>query len=123
MSLESILHRKPNPCFVGEGCQDWTLANPGKTGRGHNDRWSNHHHGGVGGHGRRELVTALRDEISGGGFRNPTAGTSGQTARPVWSPEKSERSIVAAKVRNGTGAKGPHLVDENSVAKEAGDGS
>jgi len=66
---------------------------------------------------------ALRDEISGDGFRNPTAGTSGQTARPVWSLEKSERSIVVTKVRNGTGAKGPHLVDENSVAKEAGDGS
>jgi hypothetical protein len=66
---------------------------------------------------------ALRDEISGDGFRNPTAGSSGQTARPVWSLEKSERSIVAMNVRNWTGAKGPHSVDENSVAKEAGDGS
>ena len=42
-------------------------------------------------------VVALRDEISGGGRHGPTAGTSGQTARPVRSLEKSERLIVAMK--------------------------
>jgi hypothetical protein len=123
MSLENKTTVKPSPWCVGEGYQDWTLANPARSGRGRNDRWSSQRHGGVGGHGRRVLVVALRDEISSGGRQGPTAGPSGQTARPVRLLEKSERSIVATKACNGAGAKGPHLVDENSVAKEAGDGS
>ena len=42
-------------------------------------------------------VVAIRDEISGSGRHGPTAGTSGQTARPVRLKEKSERPIVAMK--------------------------
>lgn len=58
---------------------------------------SSQHHGGVGGHGMRVKVEGVRNEISGDEPRGSTAGASGQTARPVWSPEKSERSIVAMK--------------------------
>ena len=117
MSLENKTTVKPSLWSVGEGCQDWTLANPAMSGRGLNDRWSSHRHGGVGGHGMRVLVVALRNEISSGGRNRPTADTSGQTARPVRLPEKSERSIVATKARNGAGAKGPYLVDVNSEAQ------
>lgn len=123
MSLETLSTVKPSRCSVGEGYQDWTLANPAKSGRGLNEPWTGHQHGGVCGRGMHVQVVAIRDEISGGGRYCSTAGSSGKTARPVRSLEKSERSIVAMKARNGAGAKGPYLVDENSVAKEAGDGS
>ena len=83
---------------------------------------SSHHHGGVGGHGMRVMVEGIRNEISPGGRHGPAAGASGQTARLVWSGEKSERFIVATKAGNAAGAKGPHLVDENSAAQEEGDG-
>ena len=45
----------------------------------------------------RVMVEGVRNEISPGGRHRPAAGASGQTARPVWSGEKSERSIVATK--------------------------
>ena len=60
----------------------------------------------------------IRGEISLGGRRRPTTGTSGEPVRPVWSREKSERFIVTMKARNGAGAKGPHLVDVNSEAQD-----
>ena len=123
MSLENKITVKPSRWYVGEGESGWILANPATSGRGLNDRWSSHRHGGVGGHGMRELVMALRNEICGRGRHRPTPGPSGHPARPVWRPQKSERSIVAMNAGNAAGAKGPHLVDGNSAAKEAGDGS
>ena len=63
-------------------------------------------------------VVGTRDEISPGGWRRPTAGSSGEPVRPVRPREKSERFIVAVKARNWAGAKGPHLVDVNSEAKD-----
>jgi hypothetical protein len=122
MSLENKLTVKPSRWCVGEGESDWTLANPAVSGRGLNDRWSNQRHGGVGGHGMRVLVVVLRNELCGCGRHRPTPGASGQTARPVWRRQKSERFIVAMKAGNPAGAKGPHLVDENSAAQEEGDG-
>lgn len=123
MSLENKLTVKPSLWCVGEGESDWTLANPAVSGRGHNDRWSSQRHGGVGRHGMRVLVVALRNELCGRGRHRPTPGASGQTARPVRRRQKSERFIVAMKAGNTAGAKGPHLVDGNSAAQEAGDGS
>jgi len=79
---------------------------------------SGHHCGGVSGGGMLGRVVGTRDEISSGGRRRPTAGTSGEPVRPVLPGEKSERFIVATKARNGAGAKGPHLVDVNSKAQD-----
>ena len=111
-------YRRPSRSTDGEGCQDWAKANPVKNGRGLNDALSGHHCGGVGEGGMLGRVVGTRDEISPGGWRRPTAGTSGETVRPVWPGEKSERFIVAVKARNGAGAKGPHLVDVNSEAQD-----
>jgi hypothetical protein len=97
MSPEKATTVEPNRLNRGESCQDWTLANLATSGRGRNDRWSNHRHGRVGGHGMRVQVVDIRDEISGDAPLGATAGPSGQTVRPVWSAEKSERSIVATK--------------------------
>ena len=116
MSLERIQTVQPSHFEPGEGYQDWIPANPANSGRGPNDRRSSHRHGGVGGRGMRVLVKGVRNEISPGGRHGPTAGPSGQTARPVWPGEKSERPVVATKAGNAAGAKGPHSVDENSEA-------
>lgn len=82
----------------GEDDPGWTLANPVKSGRGLNNRWSSQRHGGVGGRGMPVLVVVLKVEISRGGRKGPTTDPSGQTARTGRPPEKSERSIVAKKV-------------------------
>lgn len=118
MSPEMHQTAEPSRSTDGEGYQDWAMANPAKSGRGLNDAMSSQRCGGVGEGGRPRRVLELRDEICGGGRRRPTAGTSGHTARFVWLPQKSERSIVAAKARNGAGAKGPHLVSANSAAED-----
>ena len=113
MSLVNTKYRRPSRSTDGEGCQGWAKANPVNNGRGLNDTMSSHHCGGVSGGGMLGRVEGTRDEISPGGRRRPTAGTSGEPVRPVWPGEKSERFIVATKARNGAGAKGPHLVDVN----------
>ena len=118
MSLVNASTAAPSRSADGEGCQDWAKANPVMNGRGLNDTMSSHHCGGVSGGGMLGRVVGTRDEISSGGRRRPTAGTSGEPVRPVLPGEKSERSIVAMKVRNGAGAKGPHLVDVNSEAQD-----
>jgi hypothetical protein len=56
MSLDISTTVEPSQFRHGEGCQDGTRANPVKSGRGPNDDWSDHHHGGVGGHGRQVQV-------------------------------------------------------------------
>jgi hypothetical protein len=82
----------------GEDESDWMLANPAKSGRGLNNRWSSQRHGGVGGRGMSVLEVELKVEISRSGRKGPTPGPSGQTARPERPLEKSERSIVTTKV-------------------------
>ena len=113
MSPEMRQIAEPSRYADGEGCQGWAKANPVKNGRGLNDRLSSQRCGGVSEGGMPGRVLATRDEISPGGRRRPTADTSGEAARFVRPGEKSERSIVAAKARNGAGAKGPQLVDVN----------
>ena len=82
----------------GEDDSGWTLANPARSGRGLNNRWSSQRHGGVGGRGMSVLVVVLKVEISRGGKKGPTPDPSGQTARSERLREKSERSIVAMNV-------------------------
>jgi hypothetical protein len=118
MSLENTTTAEPSRSTDGEGCQDWAKANPGKTGRGLNDTMSSHRCGGVGEGGILGRLGGIKDEISTGGQRCPTAGTSGQTVRLVRPVEKSERFIVAMKARNGAGAKGPYLADVNSETQD-----
>jgi hypothetical protein len=98
MSPEKTSTVEPSLFKRGEGCQGWTLANPARSGRGHNDQWSSHRHGGVGGRGMHVQVVEVRDKISGEGPVGPTAGaTPTSRGRPVRSAEKSERFIVAPK--------------------------
>jgi hypothetical protein len=118
MSLVNTNTAEPSRSTDGEGCQDWAKANPVSNGRGFNDALSSHHCGGVSGGGMLGRVVGIRDEISLGGRQRPTLGTSGVPARPIRPGEKSERFIVAAKARNGAGAKGPYLVDVNSGAQD-----
>lgn len=114
---------EPSRFRHGEGYQGWTLANPVKNGRGLNDCWSSHHHGGVGGHGMRVQVKGVRNEIS---LRRTNVSNSGCK----WS--NHEARLVEGEVGavhssdeggNNAGAKGPYLVEENSEARDAGDGS
>ena len=118
MSPESTNTAAPSRSTDGEGCQDWAKANPVRNGRGLNDSLSSHHCGGVSGGGMLGRVVGTRDEISLGGRRRLTTGTSGEPVRPARPREKSERFIVAVKARNGAGAKGPHLVAVNSAAQD-----
>ncbi len=60
MSLDISTTVEPGQFRHGEGCQEGTRANPVKSGRGPNDDWSDHHHGGVGGHG-------MQVQVGGGG--------------------------------------------------------
>src|ERR1019366_4813940 len=82
---------EPNPFSEGEGYQDWTMVNPARSGRDQNDDRSSHRHSVVCGHGMSEQVGVLREEICAGGRHSPTAGSSGNPARPVWPGQKSER--------------------------------
>jgi len=118
MSLVNTNTAEPSRSTDGEGCQDRAKANPVRNGSGLNDAMSGQHCGGVGGGGMLGRLGGIRDAISSGGRRRPTAGTSGEPARPVRPREKSERLIVATKARNGAGAKGPHLVDVNGGAQD-----
>ena len=111
MSPENASPAKPSPCRTGEGPRGRTKANPAASGRGLNDRLSGHHRSGVSGGGMPGRQVGIKDEVCDGGRLRPRAGTSGEPARPAWPAQKSERSIVATKARNGDGAKGPHLVD------------
>ena len=88
---------EPNLFYEGEGYQDWTKVNPARSGRDQNDDRSSHRHGVVCGHGMSEQVGVLREEICAGGRHSPTAGSSGNPARPVWPGQKSERPVVAMK--------------------------
>jgi hypothetical protein len=73
------------------------MVNPAASWRDQSDELYGQRHGGVGGRRMRVAELALMEEIHAGGGHAPTAGTSGETARPVWPAGKSERPIVAAK--------------------------
>lgn len=111
MSPDNSSPAEPSPCRTGEGPRDWTKANPARSGRGLNDRLSSHRRSGVSGGGTSGRQVGIKDEICASGRPRPTAGPSGEPARPARLAQKSERPVVATKARNGAGAKEPHLVD------------
>ena len=47
--------------------------------------------------GCRIKDVVLKEEICAGGRQRPTAGASGNPARPVWPGQKSERLVVPSK--------------------------
>ena len=110
----------------GEGCQGRRSANPGDTGEAENDEYCDHHHGGVGGHGTRESVMDVRDEISAGGPQGPTASTSsitgkvraagGEVGAVHSSATPSSPPARRPEGGNDAGAKGPYLIGVNSEA-------
>ena|ERR1043166_667833 len=118
MSLENPQSVKPSLLECGEGCQDWTKANPALSGRGLNGGLSRHRHGVVRGRGMFVEVRVLTDEISADGHHRPTAGTSGASreARPVRGEVGAVHSSEEAA--NPRGAKGPCLVEVNSEAED-----
>lgn len=97
MSPENWNPTEPSPFYLGEGYQDWTKVNLAKSGRDLNDELSSHRRGVVCGHGMSGQVVVLREEICPGGRQGPTAGASGNSARPVWPEQKSERLVVPLK--------------------------
>lgn len=102
----------------GEGCQGWTLANPVRNGRGHNDDRSNHPRGGVGEHGMSGRLRVISGESSPGGLAPnvpPNSAPAGEAATArgaVGSVHSSEEG------RNEAGAKGPNLNAGNRVATD-----
>ena len=118
MSPENPQSVKPSLFRIGEGRCDWTKVNPAASGRDLNDGLSSHRHGVVGADGMCAMVLALMEEICADGRQRPTADTSGQ---------RREVRLVGAEVgavhssgeaANHRGAKGPHLVNANSAAKD-----
>ena len=97
MSRENPQPTEPSLFKIGEGYQDWTKVNPAMSGRDLNDDLSSHRRGVVCGHGMSGQVVVLREEICAGGRQRPTAGASGNPARPVWPGQKSERLVIPMK--------------------------
>ena|ERR1043166_4068152 len=118
MSPENPQTVKPSLFRIGEGRRDWAKVNPAVSGRDLNDGLSNQRHGVVSADGMCATELVLMEEICADGRQRPTAGTSGQ---------RREVRLVGAEVgavhsseeaANHRRAKGPHLVNANSVAKD-----
>ncbi len=99
-----------------------------EAGEARNDRDASHHHGGVSGHRMRTRVRSARDEICDGGRdgpahgHNPVEGKARAVGAEVGAVHSSAtpRSPLAMRTEGGNdaGAKGPHLIDGNSEAKD-----
>ena len=109
---------KPNLFRIGEGCQDWAKVNPATSGRDLNDGLSSHRHGGVSGVGMCGEVVGVRGEIPASGWQHPTAGTSGQSREAALARVEVGAVHSSDEAGNDRGAKGPHLVNANSEAKD-----
>jgi hypothetical protein len=118
MSPENPQTVKPSLFRIGEGRRDWTKVNPAASGRDLNDGLSNHRPGVVSADGMCATVWALMEEIWVDERQRSTADTSGQ---------RREVRLVGAEVgavhssdeaANHRRAKGPHLVNANSAAKD-----
>lgn len=118
MSRENLRTVKPSLFRIGEGCQDRAKANPVINGRGFNDGLSGHRHGVVRGDGMRGQVLALREELCAGGRRRPTTGTSGLTREACLAGAEVGAVRSSDEAANHRGAKGPHLVNAASAAKD-----
>jgi len=109
---------KPSLFKIGEGCQDWAKVNPAKSGRDLNDGLSSHRHGGVSGVGMCEKELGVRGEIPASGRQRPTAGTSGEYREADLACVEVGAVRSSEEAGNDRGAKGPHLVNANSEAKD-----
>ena len=109
---------KPSLFKIGEGCQDWAKVNPAKSGRDLNDGLSSHRHGGVSGAGMCEKELGVRGEIPASGRQRPTAGTSGEYREADLACVEVGAVRSSEEAGNDRGAKGPHLVNANSEAKD-----
>ena len=118
MSRENLRTVKPSLFRIGEGCQDWAKVNPASGGRDLNDGLSGHRHGVVRGDGMRGQVLALREELCSGGRRRPTAGASGLTREARQADAEVGAVRSSDEAANHRGAKGPHLVNADSAAKD-----
>lgn len=103
---------------MGEGRRDWTKVNPASSGRDLNDGLSNQRHGVVSAGGMSATVLALMEEIWVDERQRSTADPSVQ---------RREVRLVGAEVgavhssdeaANHRRAKGPHLVNADSAAKD-----
>lgn len=118
MSPENLQTVKPSLFKTDEGRRDWTKVNPAKSGRDLNDGLSNQRHGVVSADGMCATVLVLMEEICVDGRRRPTADTSVQrrevrlVGAEVGAAHSSDEAV------NHRGAKGPHLVNANSAAKD-----
>jgi hypothetical protein len=118
MSPENIRTVKPSPCYRGEGRRDWAKANPAKSRRGLNDGLSSQRHGVVGADGMCAQELALMEEICVDEPRGSTAEPSVQR-RKVRSVGAEVGAVHSSdEAANNRGAKGPHLVNANSAAKD-----
>jgi len=118
MSPENLQTMESSRFRLGEDYQDWTKVNPAKSGRDLNDDLSNHRHGGVRRHGMLAKVLVLMEEICVGGRICPTAGTSGEPARPVQAGAEVGEARSNDEASNDRGVKEPHLVEVNSEARD-----
>lgn len=103
---------------LGEDYQDWTKVNPATSGRDLNDDLSNHRHGGVRRHGMSAKVLVLMEELCVGGHHRLTAGTSGEPVRLAQAGAEVGEARSSDEAGNDRGAKGPHLVEVNSEARD-----
>jgi len=118
MSPEIPQPMEPNLFRIGEGYQDWTKVNSAQSGKDLNDGLSNYRHGGVRRHGMSAKVLVLMEEICVGGRHSLTAGTSGEPVRLAQAGAEVGEARSSDEAGNDRGAKGPHLVEVNSEARD-----
>lgn len=118
MSPENPQSVKPSLFRIGEGRRDWTKVNPAQSGRDLNDGLSSHRHGVVSADGMCAKVLVLMEEICVDGRQRPTADTSVQRREVRLVDAEVGAAHSSDEAANPRGAKGPHLVNANSAAKD-----
>jgi hypothetical protein len=118
MSPENPQTVKPSLFRIGEGRRDWTKVNPAASGRDLNDGLSNHRPGVVSADGMCATVWALMEEIWVDERQRSTADTSGQRREVRWVGAEVGAVHSSDEAANHRRAKGPHLVNANSAAKD-----
>ena len=109
---------KPSLFKIDEGRRDWAKVNPAKSGRDLNDGLSNQRHGVVSADGMCAKVLVLMEEICVDGRQRPTADTSVQRREVRLVGAEVGAAHSSDEAANPRGAKGPHLVNANSAAKD-----
>lgn len=117
MSPENEGTVEPSLSSQGEGCQD-RRGQPGKPGNCPTATTTVNATAGSAGAERVARVERLTDESCGGAGQPATAGPSGQTARPEPAAAAVGAVHSSDEGSNEAGAKGPHLVEGDSAAKD-----